>query len=162
MKNIRGSKIKGVTLLELMIALAVFSLISLSATSILGSIQQSWDRQRDTMEVVSNGSWAIEFMTNELQHADDASITVSASGDRVRFQIDPDSDGNPPLSWVEYRLQGTVLTRRQLPGAYEELANFITANSIFAWSGAMVTITLTLSKGDVNYALISQVRPRNL
>ncbi|MCG2711380.1 MAG: prepilin-type N-terminal cleavage/methylation domain-containing protein [Candidatus Omnitrophica bacterium] len=162
MKNIRGLRISGVSLLELMIALAIFSLISLSVTSIIGSIQKSWDRQRDTLEVVSNGSWAIEFMTNELRHTDDASITVSPSGDSVRFRIDPDSDGNPPYRTVQYQLTGTVLERRQLPGAYEELANFITSNSIFAWSGEIVTITLTLNKGDVNYTLISQARPRNL
>ncbi|MBI4846905.1 MAG: prepilin-type N-terminal cleavage/methylation domain-containing protein [Candidatus Omnitrophica bacterium] len=158
---------KGFTLLEVMVSITVFSLVFLASGQIFSSIQASWQKQKNTADLLHESRWAMEKMSNELFRAQAASIATAMAGARLRFRIDPDADGVAPFREIEYIRQATVLNRRfrDLPGGwvnpYQELANDLAANPVFSWDGTMVTITMTVNKGAFNYTLITKVRPRN-
>ena len=157
----------GFTLLEVMISIAVFSIVFGSAAGMFSSVQYAWQKQKNSAEVLRQTQWAMELMINEIRLAESSSVNVGVGGDRLRFQIDPNGDGNPPFRQIEYRLQGTVLNRRWRNAGggwtnpYQETANYLNAVAPFSWGSGLVTITLDATKGTVNYVLTSQVRPRN-
>jgi prepilin-type N-terminal cleavage/methylation domain-containing protein len=163
---------KGFTLVEVMVAVTVFSLVVVAAGGSFFSVRQSWQRQRDTIDLIQNARWAMELMSNEIRQARATTVSVGLGGNRLRFRIDPDADGNPPFRQIEYRRQGTVLYRRwgQIPGVwqpYRELANLIinnpSGNQIFNWDAItqVLTIELTVERNNRRYTLRTQVRPRN-
>ena len=58
---------KSFTLIEIMIASAIFALISLMMGGIFISTQEAQKRQRDKIELLEEANWAMEFMCNELR-----------------------------------------------------------------------------------------------
>ena len=153
-------------------AVTVFCLVVVAVGGTLFSVRQAWQRQRDTIDLIQNARWAMEFMSNEIRRARATTVSVALGGNRLRFWIDPDADAHPPFRQVEYRRQGTVLYRRWRQSGgfwqpYQELANLIinnpSGNQIFNWNAItkIITIELTAEKNNKRYALTTQVRPRN-
>lgn len=189
MKNYRDSDRKGFTLLEVLVAIAVFALIITAAAGTFASMQTAWRKQRNTIDLVQNARWALEFMTNEIRGAGVTTININGPGTQLTFQIDPNADGNPPFRTIRYRRIGNTLRRRQLspPVTPEQelLANFIVvdainnltglpppdgiADQIFNNAAGLLTLRLTVrprpgmpvGPGNRDYTLRTRVRVRN-
>lgn len=172
------SKRGGFSLLEIIVAVAIFAVTVVGAGGMFISMQQAWERQRDTIELVQDVRWAIEFMTNEIRQADQSTINIFGGGTRLEFQLDPDGDGNPPYRDIRYEEVSNVFYRswKLSTGAVwssaQELANFISANPtnpltgnpypIFDMpGGSFVEIWLTVAKNNENYTLSTKITPKN-
>jgi len=159
---------KGFTLIEVMVALAVFAVIIASAGSVFISIQQAWQRQKQTVELIQNARWAMEFMSNEIRGAGQILIPPPDGG-QLEFRTDPDNNGFPPYRTIDYQKTGAVLQRRWRQSGgwqpWQELANLIinnpSGNNIFTKNGSLITIELTVEEDSRQYTLKTQVRLRN-
>ncbi|MFH1771696.1 MAG: prepilin-type N-terminal cleavage/methylation domain-containing protein [Candidatus Omnitrophota bacterium] len=131
---------KGFTLLEIMVALTVFTLVISAAGSIFVSVDRAYKKQVDSVELIQNLRWALEYMANEIRYSAVssnpgwASLGVIANGRTLRFGIDTNSD-NDPDTWVEYSRESNTLSRRWRDhpagggwGPYQEIANYIVDN----------------------------------
>ena len=177
------NRLRGFSLLEVLVAVTVFGLIIAAAGGTFSAIQQSWRMQRNAIDLVQNSRWAMEFMANEIRPGG-APAAIQPGGTGIGFQPYP----GPPTAWVWYWLgDGAGLgnantiyrgTGASLPAAAailprKELANFIVppvGNVIFTDAGGgLYTIQLTLrpqptlpaGRENRNYALQTQVRMRN-
>ncbi len=173
---------KGFTLLEVLVAVTVFGLVAAAAGGTFASMQQAWRKQRNSIALMQNSRWAMEFITNELRQG--GTVTISGGGQRLRFRPYP----GPPTSFVWFwRGNGgglgtaTIIYRGTGPSIAaanfnrRELANFIvfpnpSGNNIFTDAGGgLYSIELTLrpqptqpvGRENRNYVLSTQARPRN-
>ncbi len=158
---------RGFTLLEVLVAIAVFGLIAAGTAGAFASMQQAWRKQRNTMDLAQNSRWAMEFTVNELRHATAAAAPawaraqIQAGGRRIQFGRDADGDNDVDGSDIQIQIErpagpNTIFRRRQRTGgagawgAWQELANFIvfpnpSGNNIFIDSGGgLYTIELTV------------------
>ena len=167
--NLRPRVKKSFTLLEIMVALVVFAMITMSIGGVFVFVQKTWQKQRDIIDLVQNARWAMEFMSNEVREAGNTSISIYGSGNELKFDIDPDNDGSPPFRTIDYQKNGTILRRRWKQGAdrhaWEDLANFVVSNpdgnDIFTINDNLITIELTVEKNGRQYTLKTEVRARN-
>ena len=162
---------KGFSLIEVMVALTVFALVITAAGGTFASIQQAWKRQSATLDLVNNSRWAMEFMVNEIRGAGNFNIV---SAERVQFELPPGGPSNRVWYWrgdggsygsrsTIFRGRGAGLGNANLNR--QELANLIADNpggsNIFNLNIGVVTLELTVKKGNSSYTLRSQARPRN-
>ncbi len=170
---------KAFTLVEIMVALAVLSLITAASTGIYFSMQQSWQRQSTFLDLIQNIRWAEESMSNEIRATD--ALNVLAGGDRLWFNLDTNADNiSDTRVWYwrgdtasdttglgdrTYLYRGTGNNINQAYLSREQLANFIVDNTngnvIFINTVGLLTIELTASKNNRTYTLRTKVRPRN-
>ena len=170
---------KTFTLVEVMTALVIFSIVIASVAGLFVSVQDSWRRQKNTLDAFQNIGWAIEFMSNELRRA----MEVNSVSNGIEFRIDPDSDGHGPWLWIEYSYDSTthrIRRRWRQSGswsAYKDLAKSVVENPsgndffTFGGTGADRTVTIELTtrpnpdepagRGNLNYTLVTTVRIRN-
>jgi prepilin-type N-terminal cleavage/methylation domain-containing protein len=165
----------GFTLVEVMAGLLVFSLIVSSSAGIFIAIQQSWIKQRDSVDLIQNNRWAMEFIIHELMQGGGAQVT--GGGTRINFDPYPgfmqpvwywrgnsasDLTGLGDSTFLYRGVGGTIL---QAYLQRQQLANFVadnpSGNDIFAVNSGLVTIELTVNKAGRNYTLRSRVRTRN-
>jgi type II secretion system protein I len=158
---------EGFTLLEVLVAIAVFGLIVAGATAAFVAIQGAWRKQRNTIDLVQNARWVMERMTNELRLSTVtaapawAQVQIQAGGRRIQFGRDIDGDNDVDALDIQVQFErplgvNTILRGRQRAGgagpwgAWEELANFIvfpnpSGNNIFVNAGGgLYTIELTV------------------
>ena len=177
---------KGFSLLEVLVAIAVLGLVMAGASGVFSSVQQAWRKQRNTIDLVQNARWALEFMVNEARGSTETSppgwaqIQIQAGGQRLQIGTDSNGDNNPDRQ-VQYQRLGTTVQRRwrNFPGGpwqpWEELSNFIvfpnpSGNAIFTNpSSGLYAIELTVrpqptqpaGRENRNYTLRTQMRARN-
>lgn len=171
---------KAFSLLEIMVAIAIFTLVIVGAGGTFLPIQQAWQRQRQTIDLIQNVRWAMEFMVNEIRGGGNFTVV---SGDSVQLELPP--GGAPNRVWYWRGDDGTYGSRNTLfrgTGAglgnannnRQELANLIvdnpSGNNIFIDAGGnLYTIELTVrpkptepeSSGNRSYTSRTQARPRN-
>lgn len=173
---------KGFSLLEVLVAVTVFGLVAAAAGGTFAPMQQAWRKQRNSISLVQNGRWAMEFITNELRQG--GAVTISGGGQRLQFRPYP----GPPAAFVwcwrgnggglgaaTIIYRGTGANIAAANGNRQELANFIvfpnpSGNDIFTDAGGgLYALELTvrpnpaqpLGRENRNYVLITQARPRN-
>ncbi|NTW29096.1 MAG: prepilin-type N-terminal cleavage/methylation domain-containing protein [Coriobacteriia bacterium] len=105
----------GFTLVELMIAVSLLSLVLATAYMVLNSVSSMSDRVSAREMAASSANLAIERMTRELRQAQELSTAEGAGvfrynePQRASFYIDLDHNGTPER--VTYYVSGTTLYR---------------------------------------------------
>jgi len=157
------------------VALAVFSLVILSASSTFTTIFNSWQRQRDYLDLIKDASWALQFITNEVHLARRTGLRrlrVYSGGRRISFWIDSDGNGSSDTRvWYWKTASGSVLYRgegfsffiaRISPDEIvTNLTNNPSGNPIFSLSSGVLSIELTLAKGTKSFTAYSRAKVRN-
>jgi prepilin-type N-terminal cleavage/methylation domain-containing protein len=114
----------GFTLVETVVALAVFALIMVSLTGALISAQRSWSTQTQETKRLQETRWAMELMSNEIRMAQVDTVTVP-NGNQVHFVVDTAGDGSSDVT-IWYWRDGISLYRGQVAG---DSGSFASANS---------------------------------
>lgn len=178
---------KSFSLIETMVGIAVFGMMSLVITSMIISAERSGDNQIKNVTVLNEANWALELFSNELRHADPGSISVDWSGKGISFDMDTDGDNNPDTSiryerqWVWGTGYTNIFVRSQQwwwgwwwwGWRERDLMHLCVDNpggaDIFSRNGGLVTITLTVrprpdqaaGKNNRELTLKTRVRTRN-
>ena len=171
---------KNFTLIEVLIAVTVFSLVIIASSSTFVLVFNAWQRQKNALDLLRDISWTLEFMTNEIRLAAATGmgrLRTFHSGERIAFWID--SDGNniqDKRIWywrgdgaaygkrsVLYRGEGSSLSlantvRQEMA---ENLADNPSGHSMFSASSGLLTLEVTLSKGNKTYTLRTNIRAHN-
>ena len=119
-KSTIESKKNGLSLIEVMVALTIFSASMAAASGVFVAIQDAWRRQKTTIELIQNGRWAMEFMTNEIRtassegHPGYQKLKDKSGGKQLIFANDANGDYSEDTQ-MEYLLNTTTHTieRRQ-------------------------------------------------
>lgn len=153
MKNSEYSNFKkGFSLLEVLVALAVFGLVMAAAAGAFSSIQQAWRKQRNTIDLVQNARWAMEFMANEIR---EKNSIFDPEGVPERLFLSPNPLSWPPSSDIVWywRGDGTVYgntsaiyrgtgeTISIANGNRQELTNFIVDNTLDLMNNSWGSLT---------------------
>lgn len=165
---------KGFTLIETIIALAIFGLAAIGVGGAIVSIQQSWQKQKVSIDLVNSARWGMEFMANEIRRGGVVVKTTAVSDgtdEGIKFRLPPEvsdyvfywrGDGGA-LGDAGIIFRGAGSTLSIANSLRQELVNLIDcSNVIFNVSGSLVTIDFTVKKGSSSFRLETAVRPRNL
>ncbi|RLI02084.1 hypothetical protein DRO38_04370 [Candidatus Bathyarchaeota archaeon] len=160
---------RGFSLIELMVALGVSSLIIVGIGGLYISVQRSWQKQRSILELVQNVRWATQFISNEVRLSTSTStpgwarIQTQAGGRRLSFGIDTNGDDVPDTRvwyWqgnggiagdIDKIYRGTGVSLGGPAGANrnrQEIVNFLvtnpSGNRIFSLTGDILTVEFTV------------------
>lgn len=123
---------QGFTLLELLVAMAIFAIIGLAATAGLNAIIDQSTRANQSLNELNELQRAIRFLTtdlyqmhprgvrDELGRGDEAPLIADNQGDYlIRFSREgwrnPAGIPRSSIQRVQYRLEGTTLVREYWP-----------------------------------------------
>jgi prepilin-type N-terminal cleavage/methylation domain-containing protein len=174
-KNLKISVLTkhGFTLVEILVALAIFATIVVSVTGVLISIRCSWKKQKAVIDLIQHSRWTTEFICNELRQGSTPAVgTVSgvtqtlsfmnASGAKVWYWRGPSAgplaDGNTaivfrgidgPGDGVDNAVEAANPQSLQDANTNrQEMTGFVvdntSGNNIFTLAGGLCTIELTL------------------
>lgn len=170
---------KGATLIELMIVLALLSVLGGAAMMVFNVVLLSWSSQTERSGADLQLERAAEEMVRDLREA--RQFQSAAGRDEVRYTADgstffifylynaSDTYGPPPaFNQTVYQLRraaltgglngtftygsGTLLLTEVLPPATSDLSA----------SGNLITLDLSVERKEETVRLRTQVRPRNL
>ena len=167
----------GLTLIELMVATAVLSLLMFAIGYSLIIGQKLWDQGYRRAKMRTKLSQALELISKNLRQASSideltaGSITFTAdlgSGSttyRVYMYHEDDSAPNPPYTEDGYDLRWAIGTVTYGSGAV--IATNIDrptppSSNPFSQSGNVITMNFTLEDGDQEVNMRTNVRVRNL
>jgi prepilin-type N-terminal cleavage/methylation domain-containing protein len=92
--------LRAFTLVEVMVGIAVFALVMAGAAGVMLSVQDSWQRQSQMADLVQNGRWAMEFLTNEIRGASGANDNPGGITRGMGLRIpDPPPANNKIFYW---------------------------------------------------------------
>ncbi|MDD5729546.1 MAG: type II secretion system protein [Candidatus Omnitrophica bacterium] len=174
--KITGGKIKGFTLIEMLVSLVVFGLIMATAGGAFYKVYQDWQRQKKYLECIENARWAMETMSGEIRQNKSSLVKAIGSGKTLMLK----NSGAPGKERFERanRLATDDLLRIRINGGgpqqNEELANFIvnnpSGNDTFSDdNNGLATIELTVRPDPVtatagtnnrNFTLRTKVQAR--
>ena len=163
------------SLAEIMVVLAVFTIIFLSILSVIITWQQSWDISQVKMDVQFQARRAMRRIAEELIQASPGNVIIGAGNDVITFNL-PGSYGGGSINWgdnIQYSLgglEGHQLLRTNLdkdissPEREEILGSYISLLQ-FTRSDDIIQIQLTANKTfkgrSLQAQLNSQVSLRN-
>ena len=166
---------KSFTLIELIIVMALFSVLVVSALWVFVVGLRVWGTNRDRNEIRSESSLAMERITRELSQA--SSIT-NADEDAITFMADLDDDGSNET--VTFSTDSNRLIRTE--AATETSLAFNVEDFALAYRDAdndlmnlpadvasqakrdlirVIIISLAMNKGEESFTLSSSVYARN-
>jgi len=90
---------RGFSLLEILVSLAVFSVVMVSAGGIFFIMYRDWTRQRDYLKCMQDVYWGIEFMSVEVRQAEAIDLQPPPSGGFPPQRLRPDMAVD---EWVWY------------------------------------------------------------
>jgi len=178
-------KQRAITLVEMSVAMVVFSIIAVGTSKTLFMAQTSFQRQDVSNNKIRNLQWALTFIRNSLRYSSSDDINVQNSGNRINFSLDTDGDYVPDSQFWYWRgddaTEGSASTIYRGSGASfiiannnrKELANLIVSNPsgnpIFNEAGDILEIEITVrpdpdsvaSVENSDFTLRSMVRPLN-
>jgi len=158
---------RGITLIELLIALAILALVFVVVGICFISAQTAYQKQTIKVELIKEAQWAMKFICNELRGAQLNSIPSGWNRDYIRFrlrggtQIIYQRDSTQPS--LLCRCEGTGTCQCSTPDSSRApMAQFVRSINFQRELGEkVVEITLTLEKDNYFYTLHSGVKPRN-
>lgn len=166
---------KGLTLIELMIVIVLFVILTAVVVYILRAVLLSWSSQETRSGVDISLDRGIEEMVRDLREAKQ----VASSNDEIRFTQDQTnfyiyylynaSDAYPPsFNQSSYQLRKTTLAGG-ISGTFTYGSGNIIINDILppptsdlSLSSNITSIDLSMKRTDETIRSRTQVRPRNL
>jgi prepilin-type N-terminal cleavage/methylation domain-containing protein len=159
---------RGFTLVEMMITLAIFSFIIASIFIVLGTAEQSWSASEGVLEVQQGLRQVMEGMVRECRQASRSQISVDSFQSKVVFSL---SGVTGPISY--YFINNQII-REHPAGTVRTLANNISALDFCCVGGAncldcanagILEIQAQAQKAvrnrTLNFSLTEQVKFRN-
>ena len=170
---------KGLTLIELIISVAMFSILAVSSVFIFRAILLSWSsaEERSGIDIVLDRG--IEEIVRDLREAKE--IQSTAGYDEIRFSQDQityyiyylynasDSYVPPPaFDQTSYELRKAALTG-DIDGTFTYGSGQLIMTDVLApttsdlsLSGNILTIDLSVARNDETIRSRTEVRPRNI
>lgn len=180
---------RGLSLLEILVAVGIFSIIIVAAFGVLISGRRAFETGDVQIEVEQEARRAVDYMSKELRQASSVKITApaeGASGSSVTFEVPYDVDGDGDvinslggIEWsndsggigtITYSLASGQALRNLSLGGQTVLANRISALTFNRPLGKdIVEISLTAEKyalkgftsPTITISLNAQVKLRN-
>ena len=169
----------GLTLIELMISIVMFIILSVSAAYIFRAVLLNWSSQETRTGIDINLDSGIENMVRDLREAKEVQST--ASYDEIRFTPDfssyyiyylynsGDSYVPPPaFDQTTYELRKATLTGG-ISGTFTYGDGQIMLTDVLppttsdlSLDGNMLTIDISITRGDETIRSRTEVKPRNL
>lgn len=163
---------KGITLIELMIVIVLFTILAGFVTWVYVVGLKSWSTSRDRAEIRQDANAALERMVRDLSQA--SNFTIAQAG-QVKFDADVDEDGTDET--VTYSVSDSNLNRKvggittvlapnvQTFGlSYRDLNDTAMATPIIGNERddiRVVVISLTMDRADETITLSSSAYARN-
>ena len=169
---------RGFTLIEVLTSLAVFGIIFVAIGSVFYSVYLNWQKQRDFNQNFQNARWALEFMGNEIRHANstDGLSDTESGQELLKFRIYQGGSYDSMYYWLNntsHILYRCVKNKASsladaCSNSQSEMAPAI-ANAHFNASADLVTVELTIRPkpgmaegiGNRNFTLETKARARN-
>ena len=168
--NDKRRTISGFSLLEILVAMAILSVIILLMTTIFNQSSQAWDRGLSKSEKGMAGRAALNLMTSELKNAvaTDGNLTgptlFNASSMSFNSLTKADADDERIVKYITYSLAGNKINRSTSPykddysglgsASSAELIDDVTGFKISALGGSAtsmpesVTLSINLEKSS--------------
>jgi len=170
---------KGLTLIELMISIVMFSILAVTSVYILRAVLLSWSSAEERSGIDIGLDRGVEEMVRDLREARE--IQSTAGYDEIRFSQDQstyyiyylynssDSYVPPPaFSESSYELRKAALTG-DIDGTFTYGSGQLILTDVLApttsdlsLSGNLLTIDLSVARNDETIRSRTEVRPRNI
>lgn len=161
MRRLRGES--GLTLIEVLLAMALLGLVTAAIFSFYFSGVRTWRRGVDRMDCQQSARTAVDLVVRELRFADHVEIPA---GGEIRFKLKGDYRHDQPDSYRRFRYAGDQLFLEEIRDGSSYSCNVvaqgISAATFSCDASSNVHITITCGGGDDAVTLQSSVRPRNL
>lgn len=136
-----GSKQSGVTLIELMVALAIASVVLASIVGVYAAVSKSYTTQNVAADVQQVVRAAVDYMAEDIMMAginpnEIANVGFQeATSARIRFTADRDLDGDTDDAFedITYEIGGNQLQQTDHLGTQSLLVNLDEGQSGFAY-----------------------------
>jgi len=153
---------KNFSLLEVLTALVIVSLITISIGEIFLVVHNSWLNQKNIMEAIKDAYWALNILCYELRQSFTSPLINPT---HLSFYLDSNGDQIQDTQ-IEYWWNTTQLRRRQRStgggwGRWEVLIDNLDSFSIQNTTGKFYLIQLGITKGKKNIHFQIGVRRRN-
>lgn len=151
---------RGYTLLELLFAVALFSVIMLGVYGVLLTGDLVFTKDMALLDMESQCRNAVDRIVREVRQASSQVITADYNGttnDKIMFTT-------PLATGVRYYLSGTTLVREYPAGHVAALASHVDLLK-FTLTGSLLTVqaraSQTFYNAAITFPLIQKVRLRN-
>jgi prepilin-type N-terminal cleavage/methylation domain-containing protein len=130
---------KGVTLIELITAMAILLIIAAPVSLVLSQGYRDYFAERDTMEVQHQARQAMQDIMNELRGRNIVSVYVSEDGNRLTVT---DTEGEV----VSFSEEDGALAKNGIVILSEDMVDF-TAEEVRGGEDILVNVTLMVKAG---------------
>ncbi len=159
----RPVKENGLTLIEVLLALALVGLVAAAMFSFYYSGVRAWQKGVDRMDYQQNARAAVDLIDRELRFAD--WVVLPQEGE-IRYKLRGDFRHDDPQYYRRFRLAGEQLLIEEIRGrstySYNVVALGMRAVNFSLDGSNNVQITITAGGAGDAVTLHSSVRPRNL
>lgn len=151
---------RGFTLLEMMVVIAIFSIIMAAVFLVLATGRNTWLSGTAYIQVQQEVRKSKEWIVKELSQGRHSTVAITAGGSTVDFQIPLNVNEGGGITWQQIRYTLGGLNNRQLlrnEGAnIKVLANDITAVN-FAQNLQLINVSITANKQDIRGRVFNSV-----
>ncbi|HQJ16062.1 MAG TPA: prepilin-type N-terminal cleavage/methylation domain-containing protein [Candidatus Omnitrophota bacterium] len=96
---------RGFTLVEVLISLAVFTILVTVSSGWMIKMAGDWKKQRDYIAVTEEADWVLSFISQEIKQSYSSAYMINATDHSLFLQTGPGQ-------YVVYRRSGNVLVRK--------------------------------------------------
>ncbi|MCP4650550.1 MAG: type II secretion system protein [PVC group bacterium] len=174
-KQINSRKCEGFTLIELMIGVGIFVMMTVTVYTVMTGGRRAWVTSEAQIDVHDSARRIMQTLTEEIAEAAPGYLTItniSSNEDRIIFQTPSAYAGGSP-TWgdrIQYSLggqDGEQIVRTNIDQATSEsFGDYVTTMRFTQPAADLVLITLLVSRQSVvgdtmQMQLVSQVSLRN-